>query len=576
MWQFALIQNAEGKRSELDASMARAIELATEGGDINRVAYLRPNDNEPIVTSLRDIPRSDISWPSSDEEEVSVCSAFVAPRINQMLSMRSYRQGNYVLSIQQMERAFTGYLETGQVAFAVIAAVNIAGTYAVLNEHATAIDAVERAIDLARPCGWKAMLGSAYRQRAELLCNMGHFAAAREAETESRRYHAAFTQSRNFVPLLEVSGRISHQLGDLPAALKAFTAASNLARSFDQPDTLIDSLLGAAKVQLDAGEIEAAESLATTALQTANDSDVHLFQSNALRVLSQVAQARGHREQAKAHGMAALAHAEAIAGYLIPPDIFVELARCHADDGEYEEAYTMSMRAIEARNKVQSKEATNRAIALQVHIAAERERVKAEHQRQLAKLETQRASELREANTKLAVLAQELKVKNLELDQLSKTDRLTGLANRLRLDAVLDEELARSQRQGEPLSLILLDIDRFKSVNDTFGHQVGDIVLIEIAKVLKTHTRPYDVVGRWGGEEFLVICSNTSLENAVIAAEKLRMAVESHPIEVAGARTSSFGVATLSEGEPIGEALGRADAALYRAKDAGRNCVMPG
>jgi diguanylate cyclase (GGDEF)-like protein len=165
--------------------------------------------------------------------------------------------------------------------------------------------------------------------------------------------------------------------------------------------------------------------------------------------------------------------------------------------------------------------------------------------------------------------------KNLQLQELSISDRLTGLYNRLRLDEVLQAERARHARTGADLAVVLLDLDDFKSVNDTHGHQVGDEVLVSVAALLKTASRQLDVVGRWGGEEFLVVCRDTDLAGAAVLAEKLRELLEQQPrpAPLGGHGTASFGVASLRQGEEIGTLLARADAALYRAKRAGRNRV---
>lgn len=170
----------------------------------------------------------------------------------------------------------------------------------------------------------------------------------------------------------------------------------------------------------------------------------------------------------------------------------------------------------------------------------------------------------------------ELQEKNQLLEKLATTDRLTGLFNRLHLDRLLAQEWARFQRQHMPFSLILLDIDRFKSVNDSFGHQVGDSVLVEVARVLHSHVRCTDVVGRWGGEEFLVVCIDTDLDEAVAVAEKLRVALASHPIALTGPKTGSFGVSSSCAVDNLDGMVARADAALYRAKNAGRNRVEKG
>lgn len=131
---------------------------------------------------------------------------------------------------------------------------------------------------------------------------------------------------------------------------------------------------------------------------------------------------------------------------------------------------------------------------------------------------------------------------NGELERISVTDRLTGLFNRVRLDEQFDVEIKRAARFGQPYCIVLFDIDHFKSVNDTHGHQAGDAVLKEFARILEKNTRKVDVVGRWGGEEFFIHCTQTDLDGAKILAEHLREIIERHPFPVVGNKTASFGV----------------------------------
>jgi diguanylate cyclase (GGDEF)-like protein len=163
--------------------------------------------------------------------------------------------------------------------------------------------------------------------------------------------------------------------------------------------------------------------------------------------------------------------------------------------------------------------------------------------------------------------------KNQQLETLSISDKLTGLYNRLRLDQVLKEEFARQKRSGAMLSVILLDVDHFKTVNDVYGHQVGDQVLIAIARILEEGSREVDVVGRWGGEEFMIVCRDTILDGAFVLAEKMRNRMAAHDFPIVGIKTCSFGVATLSHLQSIDALIATADAALYRAKNLGRNTV---
>ena len=159
------------------------------------------------------------------------------------------------------------------------------------------------------------------------------------------------------------------------------------------------------------------------------------------------------------------------------------------------------------------------------------------------------------------------------IEELSITDTLTRLYNRLKLDELLRLHVSTASRHATPFSVIMLDIDKFKSVNDTYGHQVGDTLLQEIASVLKTNIRLEDVLGRWGGEEFLILLPNMTCEGALLLAEKLRLAIETYSFSTVGSRTSSFGVASYTQSDDTKTIVGRADEALYRAKANGRNRV---
>jgi two-component system sensor histidine kinase EvgS len=168
---------------------------------------------------------------------------------------------------------------------------------------------------------------------------------------------------------------------------------------------------------------------------------------------------------------------------------------------------------------------------------------------------------------------QELHAVQAQLEQQAITDPLTQLNNRLWLDRVLEVEFTKNLRYAQGFCVILLDVDHFKQVNDTHGHQVGDVVLMAVADLLRQHCRAADVVGRWGGEEFLVICPSTPLQGAVRLAENLRQMMAETNFPGAGHRTASFGVSECHKGDRLHNLLQRADEALYRAKAGGRNRV---
>jgi diguanylate cyclase (GGDEF)-like protein/PAS domain S-box-containing protein len=154
------------------------------------------------------------------------------------------------------------------------------------------------------------------------------------------------------------------------------------------------------------------------------------------------------------------------------------------------------------------------------------------------------------------------------------TDYLTGALNRRGIDDLIAQEIERTERYGGTFSVILLDIDNFKTVNDEHGHQVGDRVLEAIVACLRLELRSVDQLGRWGGEEFLLLLPQVDGDEAARAAERLRERVAAHPFAPAGPVTISSGVATWRPGETQATLVARADAAMYRAKNGGRNAVV--
>ncbi|MCA1743940.1 MAG: diguanylate cyclase, partial [Desulfovibrionales bacterium] len=174
-------------------------------------------------------------------------------------------------------------------------------------------------------------------------------------------------------------------------------------------------------------------------------------------------------------------------------------------------------------------------------------------------------------NQKIAEAHKDLGVKTRELEKLSITDSLTGTYNRMKIERILDNEILRVKRSKESLSMIMLDIDNFKGVNDDFGHQAGDMVLQKMASLLQDNIRRTDSLGRWGGEEFMVVCPHTEHKGAWSLAEKLRLKIMCADFGEVGRITGSFGVSQFVAGESDDSFLRRADDALYQAKNGGRN-----
>lgn len=223
------------------------------------------------------------------------------------------------------------------------------------------------------------------------------------------------------------------------------------------------------------------------------------------------------------------------------------------------------------------------AVAQQLRIARRRHYAREFDSRWIAQDGTQKMMEvhtnvlkLDDGREVLQVLAKDVtRIREAErrLAELSITDELTGLANIRYFRSQMEEEMQRHHRFGSPFSVIFLDVDHFKSFNDTHGHAAGDRVLKELARTLQLNSRKTDLPARYGGEEFVILCRGTPLEGASTYAEKLRRLIEAAEIPH-GPVTASFGVAGIPENATtLDDVMKRADEALYESKNAGRNQV---
>ncbi len=168
----------------------------------------------------------------------------------------------------------------------------------------------------------------------------------------------------------------------------------------------------------------------------------------------------------------------------------------------------------------------------------------------------------------------ERKMMEKKLEYVAQTDALTGLYNRLRFDDIIQREITFGKRQDIPLSIIYMDIDFFKKINDNYGHDIGDMILKEIAFIIRDVLRVSDYPFRWGGEEFIILCPSTTLTEIKVLAERLRERIAENNFSIHKKVTVSIGLTQYQDGESVDEMIKRADQALYQAKERGRNKVV--
>ena len=168
----------------------------------------------------------------------------------------------------------------------------------------------------------------------------------------------------------------------------------------------------------------------------------------------------------------------------------------------------------------------------------------------------------------------ELRVLFANAEKLSTHDHLTGLYNRRLIQGMFDTEMERAIRKHTSFSVLIIDIDDFKNINDNYGHNVGDKVLFQFSEIFKASMRKIDIVSRWGGEEFLILCPETNLNEGILTAQRLISTIRAYEFPGIGHATVSMGVTVVHENETFEHLVNRADECLYKAKNNGKNCYV--
>lgn len=423
--------------------------------------------------------------------------------------------------------------------------LSTAGTiYLNLERYDQALETYQRALALAEKTGDENRVGIVLSNLGTTYLGMNRH---EDALVEFRRALPILERTGSTLDVLTALGNIGgayRRLGRLDEALAVNADILERAERAGSKVRMADALTDTAEILMMQGRHAEAEPNVRRAVEIARSEGLKRNEHEAEQVWAQLSEARGD-------DAAALAHLK---------------------------------RVNELRGEIFSEE-NARAIA-DLRLKYEAEKVEKELAAQQLVIERQKSARNLLVGVSLLVLVLAVanwgryrakRRENLLLERLSRTDTLTGLANRRAILESLEREYRRMQRDGRPFSLILIDVDHFKKVNDRFGHEVGDEVLVRVAESARSSVRDVDEVARWGGEEFLVLLPECELQEAVEVAERVREGIRALEIAAGGEElrvSATFGVSMLAQGESVEDCRRRADLCLYAGKEQGRNRVV--
>ena len=409
-WLLAWIAVDCGDHARCDAELQGAADAARAAHDPQRVAIAEAAAARWAV--LRDLHAAKARWGGRFDAEPAPPAALAA-WINDFLGLAASQSRDLGAAAGFYIRCYEAALETGQLRQAITAATNIGGYFTRLNDHQAALEWKQRALDLARPTGWPRSVGACLMHSAESMRRLGRLDVAGQLLQEALHIMAPLSGSRSYAIALRYLGDLSLDQGDYPAALDAFKRLEQRADALDQADFQSSARRGQAHALSHLGRQEEALQAALTAVALAARQGHAYNHIAALRVLAMLHANHSLPPPAPMTELnpalhylhQALTVAGTIDGYILPGDLLDALAREYANAGLYQQAYGIALRAGAARDKTHSEEATNRAIAMQVHHQTEHARAEGYHHRELAESEARRAAVLQQTSATLERLS---------------------------------------------------------------------------------------------------------------------------------------------------------------------------
>jgi diguanylate cyclase (GGDEF)-like protein len=407
-WLRAWVAGDKGDSAQLQSHLQRSADCARAAGDLLRADIA--DAGRVRMEVLRDQAAAEKRWSELFGDRFATLPddlhPVLAAWVNDYLGMAAFQRSDFGRAAACFILTYEHGLASGQIRRAVIAATNVGNAFTSLNEHHLALEWVQRGLDRARQTGWPNGVGSSLMQTAETLRHLGQLDAAQKLLHEALEILAPMRGSRSYAIALCYLGDLALDRKANDTALETFRLLEERAEALLQPDFTAMARRGQAHALSHLGRKQEAQAMAQAALTLSRElNDAH-GTIDTLKVLAQIhARQPGGEGGALAYLNEALQLAGTIDGYTVPGDLYEAIAREHAAGGDFARAYETALLASAAREKTHSKEATNRAVAMQVRYQTERARTEGEHHRELAAAEARRAEVLAQTSATLAHLS---------------------------------------------------------------------------------------------------------------------------------------------------------------------------
>lgn len=532
-----------GQDEQALAQLQQALELGRLAGDDRRTGFVLLSMGH-VRHNMGDFGGTIPLYRQALELALSLGDGHLQGLAESGLANAFARLGEYARALTHHQRCLQQFDEQRYPRERSYILNNIANVHHALDDHRSAIAFHDQSLQLKR------RLKDRWGEGTSLLSlGMCHFAlgALDKAQTyleDSLAIAQAIGDREGECAIHQSLGDVAAQRGGLDDALRGYRTSLRLSRELGRRYNELMLLYRLGKAHRRKGELAQARESLEQALQLSGDLQVRREAQQAHEELAALAEATGDLAQALAHVKQA---------YRLKQEIF-------------------------------SEDLESRLRHLKLHFELEQAERQTEQHRQrqqelaLVNQALERSNtELAQANAHKERLLRVLERQKRQLQRQSTEDALTGLANRRRFDQELARAFRLSKRSGQPLSVVICDIDDFKSINDRYSHQTGDAVLQAIARLLVQHSRKTDLVARYGGEEFALLLPNTPGDQALVVCEKIRRVIAEHPWMTIHARlgvTLSMGIADDLRPDSHEHVMALADKRLYRAKHGGKNQVV--